>query len=112
MANIPVGLIGCGGRGRGHVRALHEIADVELVAVCDPVAANREQVGDECSVERRYADVEAMLDAEELAAAIVATPAHLNAEAAPAVLGARHRHPAGEAAGYELGPDPRPERGR
>ena len=82
MANIPVGLIGCGGRGRGHVRALHELEDVELVAVCDPVAANREQVGDEYSVERRYADVEAMLDAEELAAAIVATPAHLNAEAA------------------------------
>ena len=82
MANIPVGLIGCGGRGRGHVRALHALADVELVAVCDPVAANREQVGDEWGVERRYADVEAMLEAEELAAAIVATPAHLNAEAA------------------------------
>ena len=82
MANIPVGLIGCGGRGRGHVRALHELADVELVAVCDPVAVSREQVGDEWGVERRYADVEAMLDAEELAAAIVATPAHLNAEAA------------------------------
>ena len=82
MANIPVGLIGCGGRGRGHVRALHALADVELVAVCDPVAASREQVGDEWGVERRYADVEAMLDAEELAAVIVATPAHLNAEAA------------------------------
>ena len=82
MANIPVGLIGCGGRGRGHVRALHALADVELVAVCDPVAASREQAGDEWGVERRYADVEAMLDAEELTAAIVATPAHLNAEAA------------------------------
>ena len=82
MANIPVGLIGCGGRGRGHVRALHALVDIELVAVCDPVATNREQVGDEWDVERRYADVEAMLDAEELTAAIVATPAHLNAEAA------------------------------
>ena len=40
MTNIPVGLIGCGGRGRGHVRALYELVDVELVAVCDPVAAN------------------------------------------------------------------------
>ena len=82
MANIPVGLIGCGGRGRGHARALHALADVELVAICDPVAANREQVGDEWGIERRYATIEAMLDAEELAAAIVATPAHLNAEAA------------------------------
>ena len=61
MAKIPVGLIGCGGRGRGHVRALHALADVELVAVCDPLAANREQVGDEWGVERRYADTEAML---------------------------------------------------
>ena len=82
MANIQVGLIGCGGRGRGHARALHALADVELVAICDPVAANREQVGDEWGIERRYATIEAMLDAEELAAAIVATPAHLNAEAA------------------------------
>ena len=64
------------------MRALHALTDVELVAVCDPVAANREQVGDEWGVEHRYAEVEAMLDAEELAAAIVATPAHLNAEAA------------------------------
>ena len=107
MANIPVGLIGCGGRGRGHVRALHEIADVELVAICDPVAANREQVGDEYSVERRYADVAAMLDAEELAAAIVATPAHLNAEAALPCLERGIDTAAGETAGYELGPDPR-----
>lgn len=82
MANIQVGLVGCGGRGRGHARALHALADVELVAICDPVAANREQVGDEWGIERRYATIEAMLDAEELAAAIVATPAHLNAEAA------------------------------
>lgn len=82
MANIPVGLIGCGGRGRGHVRALHALEDVELVAICDPVAANREQVGDEWGIERRYATIEAMLDAEALAATIVATPAHLNAEAA------------------------------
>ena len=82
MANIQVGLIGCGGRGRGHARALHALADVELVAICDPVAANREQVGDEWGIERRYATIEAMLDAEELTAAIVATPAHLNAEAA------------------------------
>ena len=82
MASIPVGLIGCGGRGQGHIRALHALADVELVAICDPVAANREQVGNEWSIERRYATIEAMLNAEELAAAIVATPAHLNAEAA------------------------------
>lgn len=82
MANIQVGLIGCGGRGRGHIRALHALADIELVAICDPVAANREQVGNEWGIERRYATIEAMLDAEELAVAIVATPAHLNAEAA------------------------------
>lgn len=82
MASISVGLIGCGGRGRGHARAVAALADVELVALCDPVAANRKQVGDEWGLARRYATVEAMLDAEELAAAIVATPAHLNAEAA------------------------------
>ena len=82
MENIPVGLIGCGGRGRGHVRgsAIAGRCRVgrHLRSRCGKPRTGGRRVG----IERRYADAEAMLDAEELAAVIVATPAHLNAEAA------------------------------
>lgn len=82
MTDIRVGIVGCGGRGRGHMRVLQSFADIELVAVCDPVAESLAKAGREFAIERRYETVEAMLDAEELAAVVVATPAHLNAQAA------------------------------
>ena len=82
MTKLRIGVIGCGGRGRGHLRVLNSFEDVELVAVCDPFVESREQAGEEFAIEHRYAEVEQMLDAEELEAAIVATPAHLNAQAA------------------------------
>ncbi|MBT7547536.1 MAG: inositol 2-dehydrogenase, partial [Gemmatimonadetes bacterium] len=36
MKNLRVGVVGCGGRGRGHMRLLDSFADTDLVAVCDP----------------------------------------------------------------------------
>ena len=82
MTNIRVGIVGCGGRGRGHMRVLQTFDDVILTAVCDPFATSRDQAGTEFGVARRYATVEAMLDAEDLDAVVVATPAHLNAPSA------------------------------
>ena len=43
MDPIAIGLIGCGGMGRRHLRAYAAVADVspgefDLVAVCDPRA--------------------------------------------------------------------------
>ena len=86
MTDIRVGIVGCGDRGRGHMRVLQTFDDVELAAVCDPFAASRDQAGAEFEIARRYKTVEAMLDAEELDAAIVATPAHLNAPSALSCL--------------------------
>ena len=48
-------------------------------AVIDVV---RDEAGEEFGVAGRYETVEAMLDAEDLEAAVVATPAHLNASSA------------------------------
>ena len=59
-----------------------------------------------------YADVEAMLDAEELAAAIVATPAHLNAEAALPCLERGVDTLLEKPPGMSLDQDPRSQRGR
>ena len=82
MSQLRVAVVGCGGRGRGHMRVLKEFADVDLVVVCDLVEAARDAAADEFGVVGRYANVDEMLDAESLDAVFVATPAHLNAQAA------------------------------
>ncbi len=82
MSKLQVALIGCGGRGRGHVRVLQEFDDVAMVAVCDPIEAARNAAGEEFNISGRYASIDEMLDAESLDAVFVATPAHLNGQAA------------------------------
>jgi predicted dehydrogenase len=82
MSKLRVALIGCGGRGRGHLRSLQGFEDVELAAVCDLVEGARNATGDEFGIASRYASIEQMLDAESLDAAFIATPPHLNGEAA------------------------------
>ena len=79
MDSVRVGVIGCGGRGRGHIRSLKEFEDVHLAAVCDPVVDIRESVCEEYGIDGQYGDVSAMLEGEALDAVFVAPPAHLNA---------------------------------
>ena len=82
MANLQVAVIGCGSRGRGHMKILSEFEDTDLIAVCDPIERARNSAGDTFNVSNRYDTIEALLDNETLDAVFVATPAHLNAEAA------------------------------
>ena len=82
MSKLRVAVIGCGGRGRGHMKILSEFDDTDLVAVCDPVEAARDNAADMFNVPTRYESIEALLDNEALDAIFVATPAHLNGEAA------------------------------
>lgn len=82
MANLQVAVIGCGGRGRGHMRILSDFEDTDLVALCEPVEAARNNAGDVFNVSNRYDTIEALLDNETLDAIFVATPAHLNGESA------------------------------
>ena len=86
MANLQVAVIGCGGRGRGHMQVLSKFEDTDLVAVCDLVESARNSAGDTFNVSKRYDTIEALLDNETLDAVFVATPAHLNAEAAAPCL--------------------------
>ncbi len=86
MANLRSAVIGCGGRGRGHMKILSEFEDTDLVAVCDLVENARNSAGDTFNVSKRYDTIEALLDNETLDAVFVATPAHLNAEAAAPCL--------------------------
>lgn len=82
MSKLQVAVIGCGGRGRGHLKILSEFDDTDLVAVCDPVEAARNNAAEMFNVPNRYESIEALLDNETLDAIFVATPAHLNGEAA------------------------------
>ena len=93
MSKLQVALIGCGGRGLGHVRVLQDFDDVEMVAVCDPIEAARNAAGDEFSIAGRYASVDEMLDAQSLDAVFVATPAHLNGQASVALSRTRCQTP-------------------
>ena len=79
MDSVRVGVIGCGGRGKYHIRILNGFEDVVLVAICDPIAESREAVCAEFGIEEQYGDIPAMLDAANLDAVVVAPPAHLNA---------------------------------
>ena len=82
MSNLRVAVIGCGGRGRGHMKILSEFDDTDLVAVCDLVEAARNSAADAFSVPNRYESIDELLNSETLDAIFVATPAHLNGEAA------------------------------
>ena len=83
---LNAALIGCGGRGRGHIEAMKPFDDLRFVAVCDPVAELRDRVAAENEVPRRYDDIEFMLSKEELDLAFIATPAHLNGQCALPVI--------------------------
>ena len=86
MANLRVAVIGCGGRGRGHMKILSEFEDTDIVAICNPVESARNNAGDTFNVSKRYGTIEALLDNEVLDAIFVATPAHLNGAAAAPCL--------------------------
>jgi len=83
---VRVAVIGCGSRGISHLRPLSEFADVEIIAVCDPVEVSLQRAVDEFGIPESFAGVDELLSATQPDAVIVATPAHLNAEAALACL--------------------------
>ncbi len=84
-------VIGCGFFAQNHLHAWNDIADVQLVAVCDKDAAKAAAAAERFGVPAHYADAAAMLAREALDFVDVATtmPSHR-----PLVeLAARHRVP-------------------
>jgi predicted dehydrogenase len=72
MSKLPVALIGAGGIGRTHAERLLRHADCTLAAIADPTPAGRDFAA---SIDVPwFAQPDALLDAVEPQAAIVATP--------------------------------------
>ncbi|MCE2395395.1 Gfo/Idh/MocA family oxidoreductase [Candidatus Poribacteria bacterium] len=66
MALFKAGVIGCGGRGRGHAEGYQASPDVEIVACADPFEEARENFAEQFGVARTYEDYREMLDKESL----------------------------------------------
>ncbi len=65
-ARYRVGIIGCGGIARSHLRGYGEIAGAEVVAGADPSPEARQRWEQEHGVARMYATAEEMLEREAL----------------------------------------------
>ncbi|MCZ6677251.1 MAG: Gfo/Idh/MocA family oxidoreductase [Candidatus Poribacteria bacterium] len=68
-----VGLVGCGGMGRHHLRVVKNLSEFEIASLCDVVPDSLNRAGDEYGVEARYTDFERMYDEANLDLVTVAT---------------------------------------
>lgn len=82
MSQLNVAVIGAGKKGRHHIGVLNDFEDVNLMALCDPVANSLNSAADEFNVTHRFFGVQEMLDTVNLDAVFIATPPHLNAPVA------------------------------
>ncbi len=84
---LRMAAVGCGPIGNLHARAISGSPHAQLVAVCDPDAARRDQAAARWNV-RAYATDQEMLAGEALDAVTIATPDHLHVEPTLSALGA------------------------
>ena len=68
-----VGLVGCGGMGRHHLRILKDLPEFEIVALCDISQEVVDRAGDEYAVKTRYTDFDHMYQYSSLDLVTVAT---------------------------------------
>lgn len=80
-----IAIVGAGGIARRHARACAEVAEAELVAVCDARAEAAAALGDEFGVPRRAVGLDALLAGEPFDIAVVATWGDSHAEVATAL---------------------------
>jgi len=71
--NCKIGIIGCGGIARAHIKGYAENKDVELIAFCDIKEENARRYARELKG-RAYSDYRIMLQKEELDGVSVCTP--------------------------------------
>ena len=91
MARFKAGIIGCGGRGRGHAQGYAASSEVEIVACADPVAEARGNLAEQFDVVRSYDDYREMLVREDLDFVSVCTWIGMHREMVTAAAGSGAR---------------------
>ncbi len=77
---LGIGIIGCGGVSSAHADAYQRLPEeCTLHAVCDPVQANANRLGDRLGVQTRYADYHDLLADERIDVVSVCVPHFLHA---------------------------------
>jgi predicted dehydrogenase len=77
MSELRIGLVGCGGIGRTHLRSWKEVVGARVVAACDVDRARAED-----AAEQAYSDFSELMDNEELDLVDICTPPNLHAAVA------------------------------
>lgn len=72
-----IALVGCGRISRNHFEAISKIDGLEIVAVCDEIAARADEAGGRLGV-RSYDNLERMLAEIECDVVVIATPSGLH----------------------------------
>ena len=73
---LQIGLIGCGGMGRGNLANCAKYPDVQVTAVCDVWKARRDATAAQYAGSKPYHHFGEMLHSVELDGVIIATPPH------------------------------------
>ncbi len=84
-----LGILGCGNRSKAHLSALNAVSEIEVAALCDVVAPKMEERAKlirKGPAPRQYADLEKMLQQEDLDAVAVVLPNHLHKQGVIAAL--------------------------
>ncbi len=79
MEKIGVGIVGCGAIGPTHARAVMEIEEAKLVAVCDAREERARRLAEQLGVEW-YTDYEKMLEREDIQVVSICTPSGTHAD--------------------------------
>jgi len=85
---INLGLIGCGGRGRGDMNTFIKTDQVNVTAVCDVYATRVDQARTRAANAKGFSDHRKLLELKEVDAALIATPDHWHATIAIDALNA------------------------
>lgn len=76
---VNLGLIGCGGRGRGVLRSFIQNPSVNATALCDVFSARIDEAAQVAPNAKGYKQHEKLLEAKDVDAVLIATPDHWHA---------------------------------